>query len=71
MRAFFEAGGRLIDSSPMYGSSQAVIGYGISRLGELPGLFSADKVWTSSGARGPAQCPSTKFMSGPSALPSA
>jgi diketogulonate reductase-like aldo/keto reductase len=55
MRAFFEAGGRLIDSSPMYGSSQAVIGYGISRLGQPPGLFSADKVWTSSGARGPAQ----------------
>ncbi len=28
MRNFFEAGGRLIDSSPMYGSSQATIGYG-------------------------------------------
>jgi diketogulonate reductase-like aldo/keto reductase len=55
MRAFFEAGGRLIDSSPMYGSSQAVIGHGIRKLGEPPGLFSADKVWTSSGARGPAQ----------------
>jgi diketogulonate reductase-like aldo/keto reductase len=55
MRAFFKAGGRLIDSSPMYGSSQSVIGYGIRRLGEPPGLFSADKVWTSSGTRGPAQ----------------
>ena len=55
MRAFFEAGGRLIDSSPMYGSSQAVIGHGIQRFGGPPGLFSADKVWTSSGARGPAQ----------------
>jgi diketogulonate reductase-like aldo/keto reductase len=55
IHAFFAAGGRLIDSSPMYGSSQAVIGYGIRRLGEPAGLFSADKVWTSSGARGPAQ----------------
>jgi diketogulonate reductase-like aldo/keto reductase len=55
MRAFFEAGGRLIDSSPMYGSSQAVIGHGIGRLGGPCHLFSADKVWTSSGARGPAQ----------------
>ena len=54
MRAFFAAGGRLIDSSPMYGSSQAVIGYGLKKLGEPASLFSADKVWTS-GARGPAQ----------------
>jgi len=55
MRNFFEAGGRLIDSSPMYGSSQAVIGYGLARLDRPPGLFSADKVWISSGSRGPDQ----------------
>src|SRR3977135_3939705 len=29
MGAFLREGGRLIDSSPMYGSSQAVIGYGL------------------------------------------
>ena len=33
MAAFFEAGGRMIDSSPMYGSSQPVIGYGLQKLG--------------------------------------
>ena len=55
MRHFFEAGGRMIDSSPMYGSSQAVIGEGLAKLGRPPGLFSADKVWISSGARGPDQ----------------
>jgi diketogulonate reductase-like aldo/keto reductase len=55
MRGFFEAGGRLLDSSPMYGSSQEVIGYGLRRLGMPPQLFSADKVWISSGARGPEQ----------------
>jgi diketogulonate reductase-like aldo/keto reductase len=55
MRAFFEAGGRVIDSSPMYGSSQEVIGYGLRKLGMPRSLFSADKVWISSGARGPAQ----------------
>jgi diketogulonate reductase-like aldo/keto reductase len=55
MRAFFEEGGRLIDSSPMYGSSQAVIGAGLARLGRPAGLFSADKVWTSSGREGPGQ----------------
>lgn len=52
MAAFFQAGGRMIDSSPMYGSSQAVIGHGLSRLGRPAGLFAADKVWTSSGAKG-------------------
>jgi diketogulonate reductase-like aldo/keto reductase len=55
MRAFFTEGGRLIDSSPMYGSSQEVIGYGLGKLGRPPALFSADKVWISSGARGPQQ----------------
>ncbi|WP_051249364.1 aldo/keto reductase [Inquilinus limosus] len=55
MRAFFAEGGRMIDSSPMYGSSQPVIGYGLAKLGRPPGLFSAEKVWTSSGAEGPGQ----------------
>ena len=48
MRAFFQGGGRVIDSSPMYGSSQEVIGYGLRKLGAPRQLFSADKVWTSS-----------------------
>jgi diketogulonate reductase-like aldo/keto reductase len=52
MRAFFAAGGRLIDSSPMYGSSQEVIGYGLAKLGRPATLFSADKVWTSSEGAG-------------------
>lgn len=55
LRDFFSAGGRLIDSSPMYGSSQEVIGHGLTRLGRPAALFSADKVWTGSGPRGPAQ----------------
>jgi diketogulonate reductase-like aldo/keto reductase len=49
MRVFFNAGGRLIDSSPMYGSSQEVIGFGLRKLGRTGAVFSADKVWTSSG----------------------
>jgi diketogulonate reductase-like aldo/keto reductase len=55
MRAFFADGGRMIDSSPMYGSSQDVIGYGLQKLSRPPALFAADKVWISSGTRGPAQ----------------
>jgi len=55
MRAFFAAGGRMIDSSPMYGSSQEVIGYGVRKLGMPHALFAADKVWIAAAARGPAQ----------------
>lgn len=48
MRHFFDAGGRLIDSSPMYGSSQGVIGEGLQKLSAQRRVFSADKVWTAS-----------------------
>jgi diketogulonate reductase-like aldo/keto reductase len=64
MRAFFEAGGRLIDSSPMYGSSQEVIGYGLGKLGRPPQLFAADKVWISSGSRGPEQIETSRKLWG-------
>ena len=52
MRAFVEAGGRMIDSSPMYGSSQEVIGQGLRKAALAPRVFSADKVWIASGVRG-------------------
>lgn len=55
MRHFFAAGGRMIDSSPMYGSSQDVIGEAIETLTAQSRVFSADKVWTASGRRGPDQ----------------
>ena len=55
VRAFFDEGGRLIDSSPMYGSSQPVIGEALSRLRHPQTLFSAEKVWVGDGARGAAQ----------------
>jgi diketogulonate reductase-like aldo/keto reductase len=64
MRAFFDGGGRLIDSSPMYGSSEAVIGHGIGKLGRPPDLFSATKVWTWSGASGPGQIEDSRRLWG-------
>lgn len=64
MRAFFREGGRLIDSSPMYGSSQAVIGYGLAKLGRPATLFAADKVWISSDSRGPAQIEESRTLWG-------
>jgi diketogulonate reductase-like aldo/keto reductase len=62
MAAFFEAGGRIIDSSPMYGSAQPVIGYGLQKLGQPNALFSAEKVWTS--GDGPAQIEETRALWG-------
>jgi diketogulonate reductase-like aldo/keto reductase len=55
LAAFFEAGGRMIDCSPMYGSSQPTIGYGLKKLGNPKALFSAEKVWTSDADSGPEQ----------------
>jgi diketogulonate reductase-like aldo/keto reductase len=63
MRRFFAHGGRLIDSSPMYGSAQEVIGEGLTRLGRPAQLFSAEKVWTSA-AGGPAQIEATRRLWG-------
>ncbi|MBP6014023.1 MAG: aldo/keto reductase [Alphaproteobacteria bacterium] len=64
IRAFFAAGGRLIDSSPMYGSSQEVIGYGLKRAGNAKALFSATKVWISGGANGRAQIEESRRLWG-------
>jgi diketogulonate reductase-like aldo/keto reductase len=47
--AFFRAGGGLVDSSPMYGSSEAVIGYCLERIDAADRLFAATKVWTITG----------------------
>lgn len=58
--AFFAEGGRLIDSSPMYGSSQSVIGAGLAALGRHADVFAADKVWTPGGEDGPAQIEATR-----------
>ncbi|HVE49328.1 MAG TPA: aldo/keto reductase [Casimicrobiaceae bacterium] len=52
IRAFADAGGRMIDSSPMYGSSQEVIGEALRRLSLAEQIFAADKVWTGAGDRG-------------------
>lgn len=43
---FFQQGGQMVDSSPMYGSSQDVMGYALDQLGYPDRLFAAEKVWT-------------------------
>jgi len=61
MRQFFAGGGRLIDSSPMYGSAQDVIGEAVQAI-KPPALISADKVWINGGARGPGQIETSRKL---------
>jgi diketogulonate reductase-like aldo/keto reductase len=49
VKTFFELGGGLIDSSPMYGSAPDVMGYALQQLGIPDSLFSAEKVWSPAG----------------------
>lgn len=55
IRAFLAGGGRMIDSSPMYGSAQATIGHALAALGGPKAVWSADKVWDGDLVRGTAQ----------------
>jgi len=55
MREFAALGGKLIDSSPMYGRSEEVAGDVIANLGLNKKLFIATKIWTSGKAAGIAQ----------------
>ncbi len=47
LRSFVELGGQVLDSSPMYGSSEQVAGDLTTELGVRDRLFVATKVWTS------------------------
>lgn len=46
LQVFFNNDGILVDSSPMYGSAQAVIGKLLKEMNGNKNLFSATKVWT-------------------------
>lgn len=55
LEALFAAGGRVIDSSPMYGSSEEVTGDLLAAMGRQRDAFVATKVWTSGRDAGRAQ----------------
>jgi diketogulonate reductase-like aldo/keto reductase len=46
MKQFLAAGGRVIDSSPMYGKAEGVVGDVLADLGATATPFFATKVWT-------------------------
>jgi diketogulonate reductase-like aldo/keto reductase len=61
LKAFLASGGRLVDSSPMYGSSEAVIGAEHARA-PAASLFSANKVWTVGGISGRRQMEASRAL---------
>jgi diketogulonate reductase-like aldo/keto reductase len=52
LRLLVEAGGRMIDTSPMYGRSEGVAGDLVAETGARDRVFLATKVWTSGRERG-------------------
>jgi aryl-alcohol dehydrogenase-like predicted oxidoreductase len=55
LAALFEGGGSVVDSSPMYGRSEGVVGDLLAASGARDKAFIATKVWTSGRAAGIAQ----------------
>jgi len=64
MQAFFDGGGHMIDSSPMYGSAQEVIGYCLRKTGNETNVFATDKVWIANGDEGPEQIERSRALWG-------
>jgi aryl-alcohol dehydrogenase-like predicted oxidoreductase len=59
LRAFFETGGTLVDSSPMYGASEETLG---AAMPANAPLFAASKVWTVGGLAGRRQMESSRSL---------
>jgi diketogulonate reductase-like aldo/keto reductase len=55
LKSLVELGGRVVDSSPMYGAAESVVGDLAAEVGITDKLFIATKVWTSGREAGVAQ----------------
>ncbi|MBK9593892.1 MAG: aldo/keto reductase [Rhodocyclales bacterium] len=64
LQTFFDHGGRLIDSSPMYGTAERVIGELLPRVNGREALFAATKVWIYGQALGRRQMEASRSLWG-------
>jgi diketogulonate reductase-like aldo/keto reductase len=64
LQKFFDLGGEMIDSSPMYGQAEDMLGYGLARLQSNDKLFAASKIWTPFALDGRAQMNNTESLWG-------
>jgi diketogulonate reductase-like aldo/keto reductase len=64
IQEFLNRGGGIIDSSPMYGVAQDVIGRSLKRINNHTGLFSATKVWTHGDRQGLLQMEDSRLLWG-------
>jgi aryl-alcohol dehydrogenase-like predicted oxidoreductase len=67
LRAFFAAGGGMIDSSPMYGRAERLLGELLPQVEHRGRLFAATKVWTAFTGVGPTQMGESLRLWGPGA----
>ena len=63
-REFLELGGGMIDSSPMYGVAEEVIGRSLERIEDRSRLFAATKVWTRGNRQGLLQMEDSRLLWG-------
>jgi len=64
LRTFLDMGGTVVDSSPMYGTAEAVLGHCLGRLPHAERVFSATKVWTWRQGAGPGQMAESRELWG-------
>jgi diketogulonate reductase-like aldo/keto reductase len=64
MREFFKLGGGVLDSSPMYGNAEQVIGLLLKKMKRHDRLFSATKVWTHGDRQGFLQMEHSRLLWG-------
>tara|TARA_B100001989_G_scaffold47992_2_gene30794 strand:+ start:2174 stop:3085 length:912 start_codon:yes stop_codon:yes gene_type:complete len=60
LKVFFNSGGQVIDSSPMYGTSEKVIGKSLRLLENSNNFFAATKIWTPNTWHGKKQIENSK-----------